>query len=160
MFIKSLAVTAALLMIPAAAQAKSHANSGNSGVKVQAYTASQAIPYNAANQRGTWTLNPSACPDLREDRRDARVTTSRRDAREDIRDSRTVNCPVSAWSYTPARGENLRGQRVVYSGPRVVQVQGPGNYRVLQVNNTGRNVQPIKRRQSVKTPTSINIVIR
>lgn len=58
-------------------------------------------------QAGEWQLNPNACPDLREDRIDKRVTTSRRDIREDRRDARTVNCPASAWTYVPSRGERV-----------------------------------------------------
>ncbi|MEM9989474.1 MAG: hypothetical protein AAF723_08140 [Pseudomonadota bacterium] len=52
---------------------------------------------------GGWRLNPNLCPDLREDRRDARVTTGRRDLREDRRDRRYVNCPASAWVYVAGR---------------------------------------------------------
>ncbi|GGY39688.1 hypothetical protein [Parvularcula lutaonensis] len=46
-----------------------------------------------------WRLNPAACPDLREDIRDARVTRSRRDLREDRRDRRVTNCPASAFVF-------------------------------------------------------------
>lgn len=57
--------------------------------------ASQSEAYAASG----WRLNPAACPDLREDRRDARVTRSRRDLREDRRDRRITNCPASSFVY-------------------------------------------------------------
>ncbi|WP_203294771.1 hypothetical protein [Maricaulis parjimensis] len=65
----------------------------------------------------TWVLNASACPDLREDRHDSRVTTSRADLREDYEDRRVINCPPRAWRYEadrwdarlrPARFDNHR----------------------------------------------------
>lgn len=51
-----------------------------------------------------WRLDPRLCPDLREDVRDSRVVTGRRDLREDRRDVRYVNCPASAFVYTAPRG--------------------------------------------------------
>lgn len=57
-----------------------------------------------ATVSGTWVLNPRACPDLREDVRDARRTTSYADLREDRRDQRIVDCPVSAWSFVATPG--------------------------------------------------------
>ena len=55
-------------------------------------------------QAAGWGINPAACPDLREDIRDSRVTWSRRDLREDVRDRAVTVCPVSAYRYTaPAR---------------------------------------------------------
>lgn len=57
-----------------------------------------------AQTAGTWRLNPAKCPDLREDRRDARVVTGRRDLREDRRDRRTINCPARAFTYVAPRG--------------------------------------------------------
>jgi hypothetical protein len=47
----------------------------------------------------TWVLNAAACPDLREDRHDSRITTGRADWREDYRDRRVINCPPRAWRY-------------------------------------------------------------
>jgi hypothetical protein len=51
----------------------------------------------------TWVLNAAACPDLREDRRDARHYDGRFDRREDWRDRRVINCPPHAWRYEPDR---------------------------------------------------------
>lgn len=59
-------------------------------------------------EAGEWRLDPSRCPDLREDRRDARVTWSKRDAREDRRDRRVINCPARAWVYVAGPLEFLR----------------------------------------------------
>ncbi len=58
-----------------------------------------------ATVTGTWVLNPAACPDIREDFRDARVNTGRRDRREDRRDQRIINCPSSAYTFVPAPGQ-------------------------------------------------------
>lgn len=54
-----------------------------------------------ATVTGAWVLDPGACPDIREDFRDARVTTSRNDIREDFRDQRIVDCPASAYRFVP-----------------------------------------------------------
>lgn len=72
---------------------------------------------------GEWRLDPRRCPDLREDRRDARESRrderydySRRDVREDrydrresARDRAVTVCPRSAFYYVPDRWE--RGKR-------------------------------------------------
>ncbi|MGV6821179.1 MAG: hypothetical protein ACWA5T_11870 [Parvularcula sp.] len=79
--------------------------------------ASAAPPAHA----GEWRLNPRLCPDLREDVRDARVVTGRRDLREDRRDRRVVTCPASAYVWV---GDNVRVRparptyRTIYVGPR------------------------------------------
>lgn len=66
---------------------------------------------------GDWRLDASRCPDLREDRRDARESRrderhdySRRDVREDRYDRRESRldravtvCPRSAFYYAPFR---------------------------------------------------------
>lgn len=82
----------------------------------------------AIAEAGEWRLNPAACPDLREDRIDRRVTTSRRDLREDIRDMRRVECPASAWTYVPSKGER-RVARRAYTGPTVIYAGKRGYYR-------------------------------
>ncbi len=76
---------------------------------------------------GTWRLDPRLCPDLREDIRDARVTYSRRDAREDRRDRRYVNCPARAWVYVPGRYERAKARPAVpvYSS---IYVNKKGHY--------------------------------
>ncbi len=61
-----------------------------------------------ATVTGKWVLDPRRCPDLREDVRDARQTTSRRDRREDRRDQRIVDCPASAYSFVVAPGQGPR----------------------------------------------------
>lgn len=130
MFLKIIPVISALLLFPVAAQA----NPGHASY----------------NPNGSWTFMPSACPDLVEDRRDARVTTSRRDAREDRRDARTVTCPASAWSYQPTKGQTRPRHQVHYAGPKVVYVSAQGRY------SFPRHPQPSR---PVKSP-SINIIIR
>lgn len=54
---------------------------------------------------GEWRVNPRACPDIREDWRDARHDNGWRDRREDRRDHRVVRCPARAWYYVPDRYE-------------------------------------------------------
>lgn len=130
MFLKIAPVIAALLFLPVAA----HANSGHSA---------QAI-------KGSWSFEPTACPDLVEDRRDARITTSRRDAREDKRDIQTVTCPASAWQFQPANRYFKPRYQPTYAGPRVVHISKSGAYSFER-----RRAAP----RPVKSP-SINIIIR
>src|SRR5690349_22667911 len=54
---------------------------------------------------GEWRINARACPDLREDARDARRDNGWRDRAEDRRDHRVINCPARAWYYVRYRGE-------------------------------------------------------
>lgn len=58
-----------------------------------------------ATVTGTWVLDPLACPDIREDIRDSRITTSRADRREDRRDRRLIDCPPSAYRFIPNPGQ-------------------------------------------------------
>ena len=59
---------------------------------------------------GHFVVYARACPDLREDRRDARRNTGWRDRREDRRDRRVLNCPDRAWDYVPSRREARAGR--------------------------------------------------
>ncbi len=59
---------------------------------------------------GYFVVNAAACPDLREDRRDARRTQGRRDRIEDRRDRRVLDCPPRAWDYVPSRREAVAGR--------------------------------------------------
>ncbi len=65
----------------------------------------------------TWVLNAAACPDLREDRHDSRVTTGRADFREDYRDRQVINCPPRAWRYE-ASGWDERLRPARFDNPR------------------------------------------
>lgn len=58
---------------------------------------------------GTWFLEASACPDLREDRRDSRYNHGRRDRMEDFRDRQVIDCPPHAWHYQPDFNERRYG---------------------------------------------------
>lgn len=93
---------------------------------------------------GEWRLDRSRCPDLREDRRDARESRrderydySRRDVREDRYDRRESRsdravtvCPRSAFYYEPDHHEHRRGDwrapRLSFSYDRQMQM----SYRV------------------------------
>ncbi|MEM7660837.1 MAG: hypothetical protein AAF292_01205 [Pseudomonadota bacterium] len=110
--------------------------------------ATPAAPAYAAPAYG-WQFNPRLCPDLVEDRLDQRVTYSRRDLREDIRDSRRVNCPASAWTYVAAPGVAVAAVPAVYTGPRVVYVGRAGYYQY-----------PVRRGVRVRNPVRINVVVR
>ena len=82
---------------------------------------------------GTWHLNAAACPDLREDRRDARIDEGWRDRREDRRDRSVIECPPRAWSYEPDRYErDRRYMRIAAQpiSPGVVYVARNGGYYV------------------------------
>lgn len=110
--------------------------------------ASQTAPAHAAPVYG-WQFNPRLCPDLVEDRLDRRVTLSRRDLREDIRDSRRVNCPASAWTYVAAPGVAVSAIPTAYTGPRVVYVGRAGYYQY-----------PKRRVFRRASPVRINVVVR
>ena len=71
-----------------------------------------------AASAGTWHLNAGACPDLREDRIDARYDGGRYDRREDRRDRSVIDCPNSAWSYEPDRWERDRQYMRIAAQPR------------------------------------------
>ena len=58
-----------------------------------------------ATVTGKWVLDPRRCNDIREDFRDARKTTSRRDRREDVQDQRVAACPASAYDFIPDAGQ-------------------------------------------------------
>jgi len=84
-----------------------------------------------AASAGTWHLNAGACPDLREDRYDARHVESRFDLREDRRDRRVIDCPPRAWSYAPDRYErNHRYTRIAArrATPGIVYVARDGSH--------------------------------
>lgn len=95
-----------------------------------AILAAAGVTVAGAASAGTWQLNPNKCPDLIEDRIDRRVTVSRADLREDIRDARVVNCPASAWHYVPSYNERRAYTAPVryYTGPRTVYVNRKGYY--------------------------------
>ena len=98
-----------------------------------------------AASAGTWQLNPNKCPDLIEDRIDRRVTTSRADLREDIRDARHVNCPASAWYYVPSAGERRAVRARYYTGPRTVYVNRNGRYKVADRHYARARTRPTAR---------------
>lgn len=97
-----------------------------------------ALAVAPAANAGTWHLDARACPDIREDYRDARRWNGRGDRREDIRDMRQINCPARAWTYQPDRYERShRGNyRVNYSTPGVVYQARFGGY--FAVDRYGR----------------------
>jgi hypothetical protein len=79
--------------------------------KTLARTAAVAIglstlaPIAMTASAGEWRINARECPDLREDRQDARRDNGWRDRAEDRRDQRVINCPARAWYYIRYRGE-------------------------------------------------------
>ena len=105
-----------------------------------AFLASGALSQaNAHHPTGAY-LNPALCPDLREDIRDARVTTSYRDLREDRYDRAVTTCPASAWTYPAAGGVYVTAfpARPVYRG--VYVVPRPRSYRVRRARRIRVNV--------------------
>jgi hypothetical protein len=100
-----------------------------------------AIGLAGAASAGEWQLDPRRCPDLVEDRLDQRITTSRADAREDLRDMRQVSCPVSAWTYIPAKGEKFVDGLRVYTGPSKVYASRGGYYQFVSPH-TGHANKP------------------
>ncbi len=80
----------------------------------------------AAAFAGEWKLNAARCPDLREDRQDARHDNGRADRREDRRDERVVVCPASAWKYVKSPHEKRHYKAP--PRPREVVVYRDGRY--------------------------------
>tara|TARA_R110000868_G_scaffold3887_2_gene23869 strand:+ start:3978 stop:4451 length:474 start_codon:yes stop_codon:yes gene_type:complete len=75
---------------------------------------------------GTWHANAAACPDLREDRFDARYYSGRGDRREDFRDRQVIDCPAHAWRYAPDRYERVDLRRM--ASPGRVYLDRSGRY--------------------------------
>ncbi|WP_417477688.1 hypothetical protein [Maricaulis sp.] len=90
---------------------------------------------------GTWHANAAACPDLREDRIDARRTTGRLDRREDIRDRRVINCPAHAWRYYPDRYERSDMRRM--ASPGTVYLDRSGRYYAVDRRGSSYNINVI-----------------
>tara|TARA_R110000868_G_scaffold331140_2_gene592124 strand:- start:6143 stop:6628 length:486 start_codon:yes stop_codon:yes gene_type:complete len=86
-----------------------------------------------AASAGTWHANAAACPDLREDRFDARHFDGRGDRREDFLDRRVIDCPVYAWTYYPDRYERRDARRL--ASPGRVYLDRSGRY--YAVNSRG-----------------------
>src|SRR5215510_6164555 len=78
---------------------------------------------------GEWPLNARACPDLREDRRDARRDNGWRDRREDRRDQRVISCPARAWYYVPDRHERRSHWRPARPNEVIILRDGRPYYR-------------------------------
>ncbi|WP_417481034.1 hypothetical protein [Maricaulis sp.] len=91
---------------------------------ILAFAGMAALP--AVASAGTWHVNAAACPDLREDRFDARRNTGRGDLREDRRDRQVISCPAHAWRYAPDRYERVALQRV--AAPLTVYRDRAGGY--------------------------------
>ena len=90
---------------------------------------------------GTWHANAAACPDLREDRFDARHFSGRGDLREDIRDQRVIDCPAHAWNYYPDRYE--RGDMRRMASPGRVYVDRSGRYYAVDHHGTAYGINVI-----------------
>ncbi len=103
-----------------------------------AFLASANLSQASAHHPSGAYLNPALCPDLREDIRDARVTTSYRDLREDHYDRAVTTCPASAWTYPAATSVYVAAvparplYRGVYVAPRAryYRVRGARRVRV------------------------------
>ena len=71
---------------------------------------------------GDWRLNPKLCPDIVKERLDERVSSARPDQPDDIDHMRQVNCPASAWTYTPSKDEKFKDGPRIYTGSSIVYV--------------------------------------
>lgn len=90
---------------------------------------------------GTWHANAAACPDLREDQVDSRRYQGQRDRREDIRDSRVIDCPVYAWNYYPDRYERRDLGRM--ASPGRVYLDRSGRYYAVDHRGVSRAINVI-----------------
>lgn len=95
-----------------------------------------------AASAGVWHLDAASCPDLREDRRDARYNEGRFDRREDRRDRRVIQCPPRSWTYIPDRWERRhgfeRGSGARRGTPGIVYTNRYGEF--WRVNRRGRYI--------------------
>jgi len=106
-----------------------------------------------ATVTGKWVLDPRRCKDIREDIRDARKTTSRRDRREDVQDQRVAQCSASAYDFVPDAGQ----------GPkypvRVSRGKVPRKYRgkplFINGDTIGSNGLPVETAGQVYAPTGV-----
>ena len=100
-----------------------------------------ALAAPAANA-GVWHLDARSCPDLREDRRDARYNEGRFDRREDRRDMRVIECPPRSWTYIADRYERRNGIQRGSGGrrgtPGIVYTNGYNQY--YRIARNGRYV--------------------
>ncbi len=78
---------------------------------------------------GEWHVDARKCPDLREDRRDARHNDGWRDRREDRRDQRVIQCPARAWYYVPDRYERRSSYRPARPREVIILRDGRPYYR-------------------------------
>ncbi|MHA6289079.1 hypothetical protein [Maricaulis sp. CAU 1757] len=79
---------------------------------------------------GTWYVDASTCPDLREDLRDQRRGYGRQSL-HDRRDRAQINCPTRSWSYEPSRWDDRRDylRDGAHNGsPGVIRVGRDGRY--------------------------------
>jgi hypothetical protein len=90
---------------------------------------------------GTWHANAAACPDLREDRFDARHYSGRGDRREDFRDSQVIDCPAHAWRYYPDRYERIDLRRM--ASPGRVYLDRSGRYYAVDYRGASRSINVV-----------------
>ncbi|WP_339742844.1 hypothetical protein [uncultured Maricaulis sp.] len=97
--------------------------------------------FSGAASAGTWHANAASCPDLREDRFDARHYTGGGDRREDFRDRRVIDCPAYAWNYYPDRYErrDVRGM----SSPGRVYLDRSGRYYAVDHHGYSRSINVV-----------------
>jgi len=97
------------------------------------------VMVSGAASAGEWRLDARSCPDLREDRRDARHYDGRWDVREDRRDQQVIDCPPRSWTYVASRYEQRngfeRGSGVRRGTPGLVYTSRQGDF--YRVNRRG-----------------------
>lgn len=86
------------------------------------------VPVGAA-VAGEWRVDARKCPDLREDRRDARHNDGWRDRREYRRDQRIISRPARAWHYVPDRYERRSDWRPARPREVIILRDGRPYYR-------------------------------
>jgi len=94
-----------------------------------------------AASAGTWHANAATCPDLREDRYDARRINGRADLREDYRDRQVINCPAHAWRYYPDPYERIDTRRM--ASPGTVYLDRSGRYYAVDRRGRSYNINVI-----------------
>jgi hypothetical protein len=109
-----------------------------------AFLGALALGAGATASAGDWRLNPKLCPDIVKDRLDERVSSARPAKADDIHHMRQVNCPASAWTYTPAKDEKFKDGPRIYTGSSIVYVGFGGYYQIPPSQAGNSHAQPAR----------------
>lgn len=94
-----------------------------------------------AASAGTWHVNATACPDLRNDRFSDRYFNRLGDRGSDFRDRAVIDCPARAWRYYPDRYERRDLRRMATPGR--VYLDRSGRYYAIDRRGTSYGINVV-----------------